>query len=228
MPPDELERLSPYFRRIDLKRGERIAGVGETFSQLWFFESGAVSRVVQLLTGETVEAGIVGKDGLLGVPVALGRERETTQCTVQIPGTALTISVADYEEHVRARNSALQQALMLYANLTMDVLSQLTACHCLHRIEQRLSRCLLTLRDHSDGDDLGITHDTLAEFLGVHRPSITYALQAVASDGAVQLQRRRIVVRKRRALEERSCECFNSIRSATRRELAFIAESFAA
>ena len=190
---------------------------------LWFPLEGAVSRLVHLHTGETVEAGLLGNDSVLGLSIALGATHAFGVTTVQIGGSALCISAADFNEHIRGRDGVVLHALLRYANLYMDVLGQLTACHALHRIEQRLSRCILTLFDYSGEAPLRVTHDTLADFLGVHRPSVTYALQALGAAGAVGSERRRIIVRDRQALAKHVCECYNVIRTTTHRELERIA-----
>jgi hypothetical protein len=131
----------------------------------------------------------------------------------------MCIGVGDFEDQVRNPRSPLLDALLIYANLSIAVLAQLTACHCLHRIEQRLSRCVLQLQDVTGGERVRTTHDTLSEFLGVHRPSVTYALQALAADGAISLERRSIIVRDREALLQHACECYGAIRRVTDREL---------
>jgi CRP-like cAMP-binding protein len=185
---------------------------------VWFPESGAVSRLIQLLTGETVEAGICGDDGVIGLPPVLGSPQSVGACTVQLDGSALCMHVHDFEEHVRTAGSPLLDALLMYTNLHMAILGQLTACHCLHRVEQRLSRCILQLHDRNGGDDIRTTHDVLAEFLGVHRPSVTYALQALAGTGVISLGRRKIHVEDRGALETHACECYAAIRRLKHRE----------
>lgn len=220
LPPEEFARLEPYLKRTPMTAGQRLCTVDEPLSALWFPESGAVSRLVQLLTGETVEAGIVGNDGAIGLPPVLGSSKSVGACTVQVDGTALTISLTDFEEQVRQTRSPLLDALLIYTNLHIAVLGQLTACHCLHRIEQRLSRCILQLHDHQGGgDSVRTTHDTLSDFLGVHRPSVTYALQALASTGVIALGRRAIIINDRNALEQHTCECYTAIRRITQREL---------
>lgn len=196
-----------------------MVSVDEQLSTLWFPEDGAVSRLIQLLTGETVEAGIVGNEGVVGLPPVLGSTNSVGACTVQIDGSALTMNVTDFEEHVRNSGSPLLDALLIYTNLHIAVLGQLTACHCLHRIEQRLSRCILQLHDRLGGDRVRTTHDVLSEFLGVHRPSVTYALQALAATGTIALERRSIIVRDRDGLAEHACECYGAIRRLTEREL---------
>jgi CRP-like cAMP-binding protein len=191
---------------------------------VWFPESGAVSRLSQLLTGETVEAGICGDDGVIGLPPVLGCAQSVGACTVQLDGSALCIQVRDFEEQVRKARSPLLDALLIYTNLHMAILGQLTACHCLHRIEQRLSRCVLQLHDRNGGDRVRTTHDVLADFLGVHRPSVTYALQALAITGAISLGRRTIQIENRAALEAHACECYGAIRRIAERELNRIRE----
>lgn len=204
---------------MPLHAGQRLCTVDEPVDSIWFPESGAVSRLVQLLTGETVEAGIAGNDGAVGLPPVMGGAQSLGACTVQLEGTALVMDVDDFEAHVRLARSPLLEALLLYTNLYIGVLSQLTACHCLHRIEQRLSRCILQLHDYHDGDSVRTTHDVLADFLGVHRPSVTYALQALAATGTIALGRRSIIIRDRDGLAEHACECYAAIRRITRREL---------
>ena len=219
LPPDELNRLRPFLRYTPLNARQRLSTTSEPLTQIWFPLEGAISRLVHLPAGETVEAGIVGNDGVIGLPLALGGTHWLGIATVQIGGSALCMSAADFEEYVRAPGSPLADALMLYANLYISVLAQLTACHALHRIEQRLSRCILTLLDYSGTPSVQITHDTLSDFLGVHRPSVTYALQSIAESGAIVSERRRIVVRDRQALLGHSCECYTAIRLSTDREL---------
>lgn len=219
LPQAERERLKPYFKQLPLRSGQRLAAQAEPLTQLWFPIEGAISRLVTLPAGETVEAGIVGNDGVVGLPIALGGAQWLGAASVQAGGSAFCMSATDFEEHVRACGSPLLEALMLYANLYISVLSQLTACHCLHRIDQRLSRCVLTLDDYTANGSVQITHDTLADFLGVHRPSVTYALQAIAETGAIASERRRIVIRDRESLTRQACECYRTIKQTTAREL---------
>jgi CRP-like cAMP-binding protein len=223
LPPDELERLQPYLKLVPLTAGHRLSTTVEPLTRLWFPLQGAVSRLVQLPAGETVEAGFVGTEGVIGLPVALGGSRWLGVATVQVGGSALCMTSADFDEHVRRVCSPLHHALMLYVNLYISILAQLTACHCLHRIEQRLSRCILTLDDYSSNGSVKITHDTLADFLGVHRPSVTYALQSIAETGAISSERRRIVIQNRDALVALTCQCYHTIKECTKSELDHIA-----
>jgi CRP-like cAMP-binding protein len=219
LPAEELARLEPFLKRVPLVAGQRLCTVDEPLDALWFPETGAVSRLIQLLTGETIEAGITGSEGVIGLPPVLGAVHSLGACTVQLGGSALCMSVSDFEAQVRATRGPLLDALLVYTNLYIGVLGQLAACHALHRIEQRLSRCILQLLDHFGGETVRTTHDVLADFLGVHRPSVTYALQALAGTDIIALGRRSIIVRDRDALTGRACECYTAIKRITNREL---------
>lgn len=219
LPTKEFSRLQPFFKKVPLTAGQRLCSVDEQLASIWFPETGAVSRLIQLLTGETVEAGIVGNEGVVGLPPVLGSTSSIGACTVQLEGSAMLMAVSDFNEHVRAARSPLLDALLVYTNLHIAVLGQLTACHCLHRIEYRLSRCLLQLHDRQGSERVRTTHDVLAEFLGVHRPSVTYALQALAATGTIALERRSIIINDRDGLARHACECYAAIRRITDREL---------
>jgi CRP-like cAMP-binding protein len=219
VPAEELSRLEPLFRIVPLTPGQRLSAGDEPLSHLYFPLEGSVSRLVQIPSGETVEVGIVGSEGCIGVPLALGGTSAIGVSRVQAGGMAATMTPSDFHEQVRSQRSPLFDTMLVYASVQLQIVAQLAACHCLHRIEQRLSRCLLTLADHGNDSTVSITHDALADFLGVHRPSITYALQALASDGTIAIERRRLMVCDRARLLQHACECYSLIRKLVDGEL---------
>ena len=209
LPQGEIERLSPYLRMVPLVPGQRLSSPDEPLADMYFPTAGVVSRLAQLPSGDTVEAGMIGNAGAVGFPLALGGSRGIGVNRVQVGGESLAISAADFQEHVRERGSFLQDEMLLYADLQLQTITQLAACHGLHRIEQRLSRCILSLCDcMGSNGSVRVTHEALADFLGVHRPSVTYALQALSVAGIVGSERRRLVVRSREELKGRACECY--------------------
>ena len=229
LPPAESERLERYFKIVPLVVGQRLSTVEEPMDHVYFPLEGAVSRLVQLASAEAIEVGIVGCDGMIGVPLVLGGSAGIGLNRVQIAGSAAVMSAADFQEHVSGPKSPLMNVLMIYANLQLQVVTQLAACHSLHRVEQRLSRCILSLLDYNTNKNgLSVTHDTLAEFLGVHRPSVSYALAGLATTGAIGSERRRIIVRDRAALQEHACECYALLRDISARELRNIRHLFRA
>jgi CRP-like cAMP-binding protein len=226
LPRDELRRIEQHFRIEPLTFGQRLSSFEEPLRQLYFPLEGAVSRLVQLSSGEAVEVGLIGCDGAIGVPLALGAESGFGLTRVQIAGSAAVLSAEDFQAQIRACASPLLDVLLAYANLQLQIVTHLAACHCLHRIEQRLSRCILQLLDRAPTPgSVRITHETLAEFLGVHRPSITYALQALVTEKVIDLERRLVIVLDRHALQSRACECYRFLRLITGRELERISKA---
>ena len=215
LPPEELERISLHLRRVELRQGQLLFAAGEQLTHLWFPESGAVARLVQLHSGETIEVGIFGDDSMVGLPSTLRGGIANGQCLSLLNGSALTLSLSDYFSLQDGMRTPLHDALTREAGVSIARLAQIAACHALHRLEQRLARCLLTIEDYAGEPLLPITHDMLASFLGVHRPSVTYALQALAQNGGIELERRRIIISDRKALMASCCECYASIKSLT-------------
>ena len=180
---------------------------------MFFPLDGFIVRLAQIPSGESVELGLVGTEGAVGLPLALGGHAAFGVARVQAAGRAAVIGAVAFDEHVRGRRGPLFDVLLYYAGIQLRTVSQLTACHSLHRIEQRLTRCILELADRSpDCATVRVTHDALADFLGVHRPSITYAVQALAAEGLIAAERRRLVVTNRSELAKHSCECYGVIR----------------
>lgn len=212
LPPDELERIGPHLRRVELRPGEPLFAAGEPLTYMYFLESGAVARLVQLRSGETIEAGIFGNDGVAGLPFAHKNGVAHAQVLSLLHGTAMTLPIHEYRAFVDGP-SAFYDALVLEAGVSLMRMAQVAACHALHRLEQRLTRCLLTIVDYASDSRLPITHDALAGFLGVHRPSVTYALQTLAQNGAIALERRRVIITDRAVLMNVVCECYATIRA---------------
>lgn len=212
LPPEELERISVYLRRVELRQGQLLFAAGEPLTHLWFPENGAVARLIQLRSGETIEVGILGNDSMVGLTAPSLVGVANGQCLSLLNASALTLSLSDYFSLQDGVRTPLHDVITREAGIAIARLAQIAACHALHRLEQRLARCVLTIEDYAGEPLLPITHDTLASFLGVHRPSVTYALQGLAQNGAIELERRRIIIADREALMASCCECYLSIK----------------
>lgn len=211
LPASEFERLRPYLKNTPLQTGKQLYTPGERADALYFMESGAVTRYMFVASGESVETGVFGAGTVVGFPRVLGDRPVQGASIVTVPGSALSMSIADFFEQAPA-GSPLHELVVDFAVDYIGAVAQLAACHALHRLEARLARLLLTFADHCDGAPVPVTHDALSEMLGVHRPSVTYALQALSQSGAVVTERRSLRVRNREALSERTCECYATVR----------------
>ncbi len=176
---------------------------------LYFPQSGLISLVVFMQDGRTVEAGIVGNEGIVGMPAMMGYPRHPLQEVVQISGAALRIPLGDFRKLAPRLPQLLDSANRYLASLGLQV-AQTAACNRVHDLEQRLARWLLMAHDRVGSNTLAITQDFLATMLGTDRPSVTLAEAVLAAAGAIE-HARGVVKLDRLKLESCSCECYGVI-----------------
>lgn len=181
----------------------------------WFLESGVCSAIVHARSGDAVEVGVTGREGMVGIPLVLGEAANPFQILVQLPGQAIRIPRDAFLNEALAPGHALCDALLQYTNLYLATVAQTAVCNRLHRIEQRLARWLLDMYDRADTDSLPLTHELLALMLGAYRPSITNAVKSLQDREIVRTGRAKIVIVDAEALEKDACECRELIRNRT-------------
>ena len=169
-------------------------------------------------SGETLEVGLIGRDGVIGVPMFVGDTTMPCDGIVQIGGGARRISI-EHLRHEMLTSDALQSALARFAQVTLMRSMQMSVCNAFHSLEQRCIRWLLTANDLLGYDDLPLTHELIATMLGVHRPSVTAVLRALHTGGLIDESRGSIVIRDRRSLEAQCCECYRLMRVEQQRLL---------
>lgn len=177
---------------------------------LYFPQSGLISLVVFMQDGRTVEAGIVGNEGIVGMPAMMGYSRHPLQEVVQISGSALRIPLANFRKLAPRLPQLLDSANRYMASLGLQV-AQTAACNRVHDLEQRLARWLLMAHDRVGSYTLAITQDFLATMLGTDRPSVTLAEAVLATAGAIEHTRGVVKLLDRQRLESCSCECYGVI-----------------
>ncbi len=177
---------------------------------MYFPNSGLVSLVVAMKEGKTVEVGVVGNEGLVGTPAAVGLNRSPHRAVVQIAGEGLRIRV-DALLSVLPLTPQLQFMVSRQAVLQGMQAAQSAACNRLHGIEQRLARWLLIMQDRIDAGLLRITHDFLATMLGTDRPSVSLAAASLQRKETIKYTPGAVRVLNRKKLEECACECYGLI-----------------
>jgi len=174
LPEHEYFSVRAHLEYVALPHHRVIHEPHESLHFVYFPNGGLVSLVIVMESGETVEAGIVGKEGIAGIPSAVGLRRNPFREVVQIAGDGFRIKVDVLQRTLRS-SPQLQMTLSRYVVLHALQVSQTAACNRLHRAEQRLARWLLMAQDRVDSGVLSITHDFLATMLGTDRPTITLA-----------------------------------------------------
>jgi len=196
----DFSRLEPQLARVPLPGGTRLVEPHTPIEQVYFLEEGIASVVALTSQGRRIEAGIIGREGMTGIPVLLGADRTPHECFIQTAGEGLRIG-ADDLRRAMAASPSLQQLLQRFVQAFMVQMGQTALANGSHTLEQRLARWLLMCHDRVDGDDISTTHEFLSLMLGVRRAGVTVALQALEDRGAISPKWRRITVLDRAKLE---------------------------
>lgn len=219
LPPEVFERLSPYFRRVELPLEQVLYEPHETMHTVYFPIRAMVSLVQTMQDGSSIEAGVVGSSGMVGYPVYLGGESSPSRVNVQIPGAAIALDAAILKAEFD-RQEALQNLLLRYTQAFLTQVSQTAACNRFHPAEERLARWLLQSQDASESSCLELTQGFLSSMLGTRRASVTLAAGRLQQAGLIRYSRGNITLLDREGLESTSCECYEVVRAEYQRLLA--------
>src|SRR5437773_8570260 len=169
------------------------------------------SLVILTSDGRSVEVAIVGREGIVGTPLAVGLDRGPYRSIMQIPGSGVRIKAEILEEKMR-HAPELRLVLNRYVLVQGLQIAQIAACNRLHEIEQRLARWLLMCQDRVESDILLVTHDFLAQMLGTGRPSVSLAAGTLQRSGMLENLRGRVRIVNRTDLENAACECYRALK----------------
>ena len=220
LPPAILARLTPHLERIHLHHREVLFRSHEPLRMVYFPETAVISLISSLESGESLEVGLVGRDGLAGTAVFPGITMMSCDAVVQIQGVAHRIS-ADVLRAAVLTDETLYSTLGRFAQVLLVRSMQMSVCNMFHSVEQRCVRWLLTVNDLIDDGDISLTHDLMATMLGVHRPTVSLVLRSLHTAGLLSETRGRIVIRDPRRLEKACCECYRLMRTEQRRLLGY-------
>ena len=204
--PDYLLRLRQFIKRVSLIKDQYLYQQDDWMSTLYFPESAVVSEFQILEDGRTIEVGIIGSEGAVGIPSAFNSCKAPNCTQVCVPGTALAIG-RDVFERAVSSNPRLQLILHNYVNAQIKQLSQRVVCNTFHTVEQRFCTWLLTLQNRSRRDRFRLTHEHVARVLGVHRPSVTCIAQSLRDKKLIDYGRARLVICDSVGLEKIACRC---------------------
>jgi CRP-like cAMP-binding protein len=213
LPGHEWEMLSPHAAMVNLKQAERLYAIENPSDIAYFPLNCIVSMIAEMANGDECEYGCIGREGMLGLQVALGAQPLRGQALCQLAGNAVRLDGAVLRK-LTASGAApvLHHLLLRYAQATINVLAQSAACNALHSIRQRTARWLLLSRDRAGRETFSLTQEFLAKMLGVRRSSVTKVAAELQRDGTIEYSRGHIAILNTAALESESCECYRLIR----------------
>jgi len=214
----DYEVLRPHLKPIELTQGTVLFEIGAPIHQIYFPHSGVVSLVVDLATGEIIEAAMIGRESLVGASAGLNGQVSVCKAIVQIAGTATILD----SHRLRALGDAsvnCRTALFRHEQLVLVQAQQSAACNAAHTIEARLARWLLRCRDLQGSDDLLLTQEFISEMLGVRRTSVSVVANTLQQAGFLRYRRGHIRILNLEGMQDTACECYQTVKSQAERLL---------
>jgi CRP-like cAMP-binding protein len=213
LPSDALARLLPKLHAVTLPLRKTLCIPQERIEAVYFIESGWVSMVAHLDEGTQAEVGLVGFEGMIGLPLVVGVDTAFTDTYMQASGTGLQMEATAFQRELED-NPALLKLLLRYSEAMHAQAMQTAACNGRHNLEQRLARWLLMAHDRTEGDTLPLTQEFLSLMLCVYRPSLTIVAKVLQSAGIISYGNRTkgsIIILDREALEDTACDCYKAV-----------------
>src|SRR6202451_3403507 len=211
LPSSNLKQLMPELEQIRCQRAQILVDADSSLDHVFFPDSGVVSVLAVYADGSVIEMATIGREGCTGMQAFFGAKTSSVRLLVQIPGGAAKMSRAAFARAMESMPS-FRNLMSAYVHAFLEQVLVSVACNGAHSLKQRLARWLLMMRDRSDEDALPITHNLLAEMLGVQRPTITNAVRELERAGLIDGGRRQVTILDRGGLTEASCECYQLVR----------------
>jgi CRP-like cAMP-binding protein len=200
---EDFALVEPHLEAIDLPARKPLEKRKKRIEQVYFIESGFASVVANGTSKQSIEVGIIGREGMTGLAVVLGHDRAQHETFIQLPGKGLRMSANQLRE-ANDRSVSLHRAMLRYANAFLMQTTTTALANGRSMTEERLARWLLMAHDRVDGDELPLTHEFLGMMLGSPRPGVTLAVQALEKAGLITTRRSHVTIVDRKALEKRS------------------------
>lgn len=209
-------RLLAIAQPVALTYGDVLYEPTSTIRFVYFPADCLVSLLTAVDKGRTLEVGMVGHEGMVGMPITLGVRSSAVRALVQGSGTALRLSAKRLLDELKG-NAPLQGALLRYQYLLMAQISQTAACNRFHEAGPRLARWLLMTSDRLNADEFRLTHEFLAHMLGVRRVGVTEAAGVLEADQSIAYSRGQIRILSRKRLEAAACSCYRIVQQLQQR-----------
>ncbi len=213
VPRKEYRRMLDVLEPVTFTFGEVLYEPGDAIRHVYFPGVCLVSLLTLVDDHLALEVGMVGREGMVGIPLALGVDVSPIRALVQGAGVAMRMKSAPFLKELR-QNLHLQQALYRYTHTLMAQVAQTAACNRFHMVEERLARWLLMTRDRVQSNDFQLTQEFLSHMLGVRRVGVTKAAGQLQKRDLIEYSRGNISIVDGQGLEAASCSCYQAARDA--------------
>ncbi|MBA3242678.1 MAG: Crp/Fnr family transcriptional regulator [Acidobacteria bacterium] len=216
---EEYTRLLPDLKQVELPTGKVLFEMADTVMHAYFPLSGMVSLLAITEAGDTVEIGMVGNEGIVGLPAILRIQKAPYRMMVQVRGRAVKVRADSLQDEFN-RGGRLQDVLLRYTYMLIMQISQSVVCNHYHTVEQRLSRWLLVTCDRVRSNEFHLTQEVISHMLGIPRTNVTMRAGMLQQKGLIRYGRGKITIIDPRGLEAAACECYRMVKEEFRGFLA--------
>ena len=210
LPPEESELLYPQLVYIPLPTREVLNEARVPIKHAFFMNSGLASVLNVTLEGKTVEVGLTGKEGFVGLPLLVGFETSPARVIIQIEGSAFRVNAANLLK-LLPECPTLEKRMHRYSQVLAMQASQIATCNTAHDVNERLARWLLMSQDRIGSPVVPLTQEFLSHMLGTRRASVTVAASALQKAGLIKYARGSLNILNRQALKAAACECYAAL-----------------
>jgi CRP-like cAMP-binding protein len=208
LPAKEYRRLAHKLEPFDLKFGQTIYESNESIKDVYFLNSGIVSFLTEIETRSTLEVGLVGNEGMVGLSTFLGTTKSPNSAVVRSTGMAWKMRAADFLKECK-ENGSLLRVVHRYTHLLLTQLSLIGACNRFHPIVKRLACWLLMTSDRIEVDKFHVTQRFISDMLGVRREAIALAASSLQEKQLISYSRGNLSILNRTGLEAFACKCYS-------------------
>jgi CRP-like cAMP-binding protein len=212
LPASDYKLLSTQLELIHLPQGKVLCESGAVFNYVYFPITSVISLLYVTEEGACAEIAVVGSEGMIGVSTFMGAETAPCQAVVQSAGYAYRLKKQSLRQKFD-HSCSVRHVLLRYTQALITHMAQTVVCNRHHSVDQQLCRWLLLNLDRSPTNELAMTHESIANKLGVRREGVTDAAGKLRSVGLIHYARGRITVLDRPRLEDRSCECYAVVKN---------------
>ena len=214
LPPVIYERLGPHLQRVHLEAGGVLFDVGATIDYTWLITSGIVSLLGVTEDGASIEVAMAGCQSVIGFPGIVRKNETAFRAQVQVTGEALRVSARDLQAAIKQK-SQIYLPLLDHTHTLSEQIAQVAVCNKFHTTDQRLARWLLLARDRTRYAAFNLTHEAMAQILGVSRSGVSLAAGLLQMKGLIRYARGRITLLNPKGLEVFSCERYRILSRTT-------------
>lgn len=219
LPRAEFDRLALHLHQVKLSGNSVLYDTGDEVRRAYFLQSGVVSLISVTEDDKSLEAGLVGCEGMVGIPGILRYRRAPFRAVVQVAGEALSVDAKVLRREFK-RGGELQEFILCFTHTLVSQFARSNVCNRFHTVEKRLARWLLMIHDRARGDTYYLTHTFISDMLGAARTDVTKAAGALQDAGLIRYRRGAITVLDQEGLEATACACYHALKEEVEQFIA--------